>query len=95
MSHTKLSCHPLPAHIPLGWGGVSGICQDEASRVYWAQRDQDLAVWREGSALVECVREKFPILEPHNSVSLRFCQEPNLSREGPVGVKRRRGASQV
>ena len=28
------------------------------------------------------------ILEPHNSVCLRFCQEFDLSRAGPSGVSR-------
>ena len=36
-----------------------------------------------------------PVLEPHNSVCPRFCQEPDPSRVGPLGVGRGGGMGQV
>ena len=51
----------LGALRPLWWAGVSGSRQGEASRFYQTQKDQDLAVSKENSALVEHVREKIAI----------------------------------
>ena len=66
-------------------GQGSGSHENEASTVYQAQTDQDFAVDRKGSALVRCARGNVPLLEPHNLVCLRFCQEPDFSRSVSLG----------
>ena len=84
--YTKASCHLPGVRRPLWWGRVSRTYQGEASSVYQAQRNQDLVVQREGSALVRCEREKWPCFR---AIQLSLSQilpkptgEPELGRWG-------------
>lgn len=79
--------HWVLAHL-LWLGRVSGCYQGEASRII---RPNETKIWLcEGKALhLSGMQGKYgPNLVTHNSVSLRFCLEPHLSKAGPpVGVR--------
>ena len=68
--------------MPLWWGRVSQSHQVRLA-VYQVQTDQDLVIRREGLYIAwTCKGNMFPVLELHNSVCPRSCQEPELSRAG-------------
>lgn len=93
--YTKFCCYLLHSHIPLCWGKISRSHQDEVSRVYLAQTDKDLTMWRGGCALVGCTREIFHYPRVNQISLLQILLGAQSQHPGLPGIGRGGDANQA